>query len=102
MERKELHLVVTYRWYDEWLNGDKNEEYRKMTSRYMKIFGNLDLSKGCDLDRIYTLRDMGYWAYVMIYDKPNCRQIYRDMQRWCNNRIIFAKCENFEDYKRNL
>ena len=66
------------------------------------VLVNFDSTIEQDLDRIYTLRDMGYWAYVMIYDKPNCRQIYRDMQRWCNNRIIFAKCEKFEDYKRNL
>ena len=62
MGRKELHLIVTYRWYDEWLNGDKNEEYRKMTSRYMKILGNLDLSEGCDLvlHRGYTSTTQRY------------------------------------------
>ncbi len=66
------------------------------------VLVNFDSTIEQDLDRIYTLRDIGYWAYVMIYNKPNCRQIYRDMQRWCNNRVIFAKCEKFEDYKRNL
>lgn len=25
-----------------------------------------------DLERIYTLRELGYWAFVMIYDKENC------------------------------
>ena len=53
-----------------------------------------------DLERIYTLRELGYWAYVMIYDKPSCNKIYIDMQRWCNNRFIFAKCPRFEDYNR--
>ena len=52
-----------------------------------------------DLERIYTLRDMGYWPYVMIYDKEHSPRIYRDMARWVNNRIIFAKCKYFEDYK---
>lgn len=51
-----------------------------------------------DLERIYTLRDLGYWAYVMIYDKANCNKIYIDMQRWCNNRFIFAVCPRFNDY----
>lgn len=51
-----------------------------------------------DLDRIYTLRDMGYWAYVMIYDKRNAEHRYKELQRWCNNRLIFAKCPRFEDY----
>lgn len=53
-----------------------------------------------DLERIYTLRDMGYWAYVMIYDKANAAHVYYDLQRWCNNRFIFAKCSRFEDYDR--
>lgn len=61
---------------------------------------NFDTTLEQDLERIYTLRDMGYWAYVMIYDKEHCRRVYKDLQGWCNNRIIFAKCERFEDFKR--
>lgn len=53
-----------------------------------------------DLDRIYTLRDMGYWPYVMIYDKEHCARVYKDLQRWVNNRFIFASCKRFEDYNR--
>ena len=51
-----------------------------------------------DLERIYTLRDLGYWAYVMVYDKANAPQKIRDLQRWCNNRFIFGSCPRFEDY----
>lgn len=51
-----------------------------------------------DLERIYTLREMGYWAYVMVYDKPHAPRIYTDLQRWCNNRFVFARCPRFEDY----
>ena len=51
-----------------------------------------------DLERIYTLRDMGYWAYVMVYDKQHAPRVYHDLQRCCNNRIIFARCPRFEDY----
>lgn len=60
---------------------------------------NFDTTFEQDLERIYTLREMGYWAYVMIYDKAHCEKKYRDLQRWVNNRVIFAKCEKFEDYK---
>lgn len=60
---------------------------------------NFDTTFEQDLERIYTLRELGYWAYVMIYDKQHCQQKYKDLQRWVNNRIIFAKCEKFEDYK---
>lgn len=61
---------------------------------------NFDTTIGEDLERIYTLRDLGFWAYVMVYDKEHCRPIYKDLQRWVNNRIIFAKCLKFEDYKQ--
>ena len=55
-----------------------------------------------DLERIYTLRDMGYWAYVMVYDKAHADHIYSDLARWCNNRVIFARCPRFEDYNKRL
>lgn len=53
-----------------------------------------------DLERIYTLRELGYWAYVMIYDKAHADRQYLDLQRWCNNRFIFAVCPRFEDYNK--
>lgn len=55
-----------------------------------------------DLERIYTLRDMGYWAYVMLYDKENIPKGHelRKLQRWVNNRFIFARCNTFEEYKK--
>lgn len=54
-----------------------------------------------NLYRIYTLRDLGYDSYVMIYDKPNAPKEIRDLQRWVNNKFIFRSCEKFEDYKRS-
>lgn len=51
-----------------------------------------------DLDRIYTLRDMGYWPYVTIYDKAHAAGIYWKMQRWVNNRYVFGAVKRFEDY----
>ena len=53
-----------------------------------------------NLYRIYTLRDLGYDPYVMVYDKPNAPREIKDLQRWCNNRFIFRSCEKFEDYKK--
>ena len=53
-----------------------------------------------NLYRIYTLRDLGYDPYVMIYDKPNAPREIKDLQRWCNNLFIFRSCERFEDYKK--
>lgn len=61
---------------------------------------NFDTTLEQDLERIYTLREMGYWAYVMVYDKEHASPIYKDLARWVNNRFIFAKCNKFEDYKK--
>lgn|SRR5574344_726709 len=54
------------------------------------------------LERIYILREMDYWAYVMIYDKASLppNHPYKRLARWCNNRIIFSKCTDFKDYKQ--
>ena len=51
-----------------------------------------------NLYRIYTLRDLGYDPYVMIYDKPHAPKEIRKLQRWCNNKIIFKSCKRFEEY----
>ena len=64
------------------------------------VLCNFDTTIVQDLERIYTLREMGYWAYVMLYDKANIPPGHklRKLARWVNNRFIFAKCERFEDY----
>lgn len=53
-----------------------------------------------NLYRIYTLRDMGFRPYVMIYDKPNSPREVRDLQRWCNNPKIFKTVPDFKNYDR--
>ena len=51
-----------------------------------------------NLYRTYTLRNMGFDPYVMVYDKPNSPKEIRRLQRWVNNKFIFRSCERFEDY----
>lgn len=51
------------------------------------------------LHRIYLLRDMGYDPFVMVYDKPHAPKEIKDLQRWCNNKFVFKKCKDFNDYK---
>ena len=53
-----------------------------------------------NLYRIYTLRDLGYDPYVMVYNKPSASKEILALQRWCNNKIIFKSCHRFEDYKK--
>lgn len=67
------------------------------------ILCNFDTTIEQDLERIYTLRDLGFQPYVMLYNKeaiPHGHDL-RKMQRWVNNRIVFAKCRCFDDYKDN-
>lgn len=64
------------------------------------VLVNYDTTIEQDLERIYTLRELGYWAYVMVYDKEHASAVYKDLARWVNNRFIFAKCKRFEDYKK--
>ena len=52
-----------------------------------------------DLYRIYTLRELGYSPYVMIYQKENAPREIRRLQRWVNCRWIFHSVDRFEDYK---
>lgn len=77
------------------------EHYRKWNEHGKIVYTlvNFDTTKEQDLERIYTLRDLGYWAYVMVYDKSHQKDpFYKNLQRWVNNRILFATCHRFEDY----
>jgi hypothetical protein len=55
-----------------------------------------------DLYRIYTLREVGFDPYVMIYNKDSAPQETRYLQRWGNNRIIFKSVPDFRDYDHKL
>ena len=72
----------------------------KPHGRYGTVYclTNFESSMEENLYRIYTLRDLGYDPYVMIYDKPNAPREIRLLQRWCNNRKLFRSCPRFEDY----
>ena len=74
---------------------------RKVSGAFGTVYclTNYDTTMEENLYRIYTLRDMGYDPYVMIYDKPNAPKEIKRLQRWCNNRFIFKSCQSFEDYK---
>lgn len=104
IKMKEVHFAWDrYSERDKVLRGlDLFSEYCNkipMKNRIVYVLCNYDTTIEQDLERIYTLRDMGYWAYVTIYDKPHCDGIYKKLSRWVNNRFVFAQCERFEDYK---
>lgn len=73
---------------------------RKISGAYGTVYTlvNYNSSMEENLHRIYTLRDMGYDPYVMIYNKPHAPREIRWLQRWCNNRKIFKTTPNFYDF----
>lgn len=79
---------------------DFSKWYRRKSSSEKVVYclTNFGSTMEENLYRIYTLRDLGYDPYVMIYDKPNAPEDIRRLQRWVNNRFIFRKCARFEDY----
>lgn len=61
---------------------------------------NFDTTMEWNLYRIYTLRDLGYDPYVMVFDKQHAPRDVLRLQRWCNNKFIFNASKRFEDYCR--
>ena len=53
-----------------------------------------------DLERIYTLRELGAYPYVMIYDKQSLPKGHelKLLQRWVNNRFIWEAVNTFDEY----
>lgn len=88
-------ILPKLKMFAEYKYSGKNTDHNAI----VYVLTNFDTTFAQDLERIYTLRNMGYWAYVMIYDKEHADKKYKRLQRWCNNRLIFARCKKFEDYK---
>lgn len=101
MRIKDLHFA--------WDNPkeDLTEKFKYFASNFRRktnigmvyVLTNFNSTMEENLYRIYTLRDLGYDPYVMVYDKPNAPQEIRRLQRWCNSKFIFKKCPDFKDYK---
>ena len=72
--------------------------YHRANNGMVYCLTNYNSSMEENLYRIYTLSGLGYDPYVMIYNKPSAPLEVKDLQRWCNNKIIFKKCPKFEDY----
>lgn len=68
------------------------------------VLTNFNTTIEQDLERIYTLRDLDYDPYVMVYDKQhtNSRDTVRQLQRYVNNRKIFKTIKRFEDYDPHM
>lgn len=76
--------------------GKKNKHGRFGT---VYILTNFNSTMEENLHRIYTVRDLGYDPYVMIYNKPSAPKEIKRLQRWVNNKIIFRSTRKFEEFE---
>jgi hypothetical protein len=65
------------------------------------VLCNFNSSINADLQRIYTIRDIGFNPYVMVYNKHRLdkNSVYRRLQSYVNNKIIFNSINSFEEYR---
>lgn len=104
MKIKQIHFAWD-KYGDKEMIVPKFQMFKELTGwdkRKMTVYAlcGYDTTIEQYLDRIYTLRNLGYSPYVMIYDKYKKKKkdpLVR-IQRWVNSRFAFAVCEKFEDY----
>ena len=93
MKIKKIHFA--------WDNpkDDLEEKFRFFAKRYkysrkgmVYCLTNFNSTMEENLMRIRILSELNYDPYVMVYDKPHAPQEILDLQRWCNNKIVFKKC----------
>ena len=104
MKIKQIHFAWD-RYEDKEIIIPKFRHFKEITGwEYQKlgvyVLCNFNTSFEQDLERIYTLRDLGYNPFVMLYNKETIPKGHRlkHLQRWVNNRIVFRTCERFEDF----
>mgnify|MGYP000006567136 CR=1 FL=1 len=88
-------IISKFKMFKEMTGWDK----RRLT---VYVLTNFNTTIEQDLERIYTLRELGYWPYVMIYNKQQTQagDTVRRLQRWVNMRAVFENVHRFEDYKK--
>lgn len=76
------------------------ESYRRKSrpAKCVYILENFNSTMEENLHRIYTVRDLNYDPYVMVYNKPHAPAEIKQLQRWVNNKYVFGKVKTFEEY----
>ena len=106
MKIKQIHFAWD-RYEDKDIIVPKFKKFSELTGwKYWKMtvycLCNFNTTFEQDLERIYTIRDLGYSPYVMLYEKDKIPVGHklRKLQRYVNSRSIFRSCNSFEDYGR--
>ena len=108
---KQLRVSSVHFAWDRYEDKDliipKFKEFKEITGwgarkTSVYVLTNFNTTLEQDLERIYTLRDLNYDPYVMIYNREatSSRDPVRLLQRWVNNKVIFNSAKRFEDYDR--
>lgn len=104
MKIKQIHFAWD-RYQDKDIIIPKLKAFKEITEwdkRKLPVYVlvNFNTTHEQDLERIYTLRELGYWPYVMVYEKDKLPRghITRKLQRWVNMRAVFETIPRFEDY----
>lgn len=106
---KRLRVEAVHFAWDRYEDKDtilpKFKEFKQITGwgarkTSVYVLTNFNTTLEQDLERIYTLRDLNYDPYVMVYNRESTekRDPVRILQRWVNNKIIFKTVKRFEDY----
>ncbi len=106
MKIKQIHFAWD-RYEDKDIIIQKFKAFKQITGwdkRKLPVYVlvNFNTTLEQDLDRIYTLRDLGYWPYVMVYERDKLPKghVMRKLQRWVNMRAVFETTPKFEDYRQ--
>lgn len=106
IKTKELHFAWD-RYQDKETILPRLKRFRECTeinqhNLVVYVLCGFDTTFEQDLERINTLREIGFAPYVMLYDKAHIppHSDLRRLQRWVNSRWVFWACESFEDYKK--
>ena len=103
MRLKNVHFAwdnpqIDLSWkFSEYAKVGKKNRHGRFGTVY--ILTNFNSSMEENLHRIYTVRDLGYDPYVMIYNKPYAPKEIKRLQRWINNKIIFRATQRFEQFE---
>lgn len=104
MKIKQIHFAWD-RYQDKDMIVPRFKAFKEITGwdkRKLPVYVlvNFNTTHEQDLERIYTLRELGYWPYVMVYERDKLPKghITRKLQRWVNMRAVFETIPRFEDY----
>lgn len=104
MKIKQIHFAWD-RYQDKDMIVPRFKAFKEITGwdkRKLPVYVlvNFNTTHEQDLERIYTLRELGYWPYVMVYERDKLPKghITRKLQRWVNMRAVFETTPRFEDY----